>query len=68
MTKKKIRVIAEFLYSSNSSNDVPLRLSCSTGQFTGFDLSKELFIELMEIFNNSVELKKDLSLFRDKYE
>lgn len=48
MTNKKIQEIADFMYSSNSSTDVPFRLSISTGQYAGFDLSKDDLITLFK--------------------
>lgn len=68
MTKKKIQQLANFFYSSNDANNVPLRLAIITGQYSGFDLSKEAFIELLTIINNSVDIKSDLTEFREKYE
>lgn len=68
MTKEKIQQLAEFFYSSNSSDDVPLRLSVVTGQFSGLDLDKQDFIKLFEILNNSGDLKKDLLRFREERE
>lgn len=66
MTKKRIQELAEFFYSSNSSNDVPLRLSITTGQYSGEDLTKKYFILLMEILNKSNDLKTDLRSFLKK--
>lgn len=68
MTKNNIKKLAEFFYSSNNANDVPIRLSIITGQYTGFDLSKDSFIELFNLLNNSDDLKNDLINFREKYE
>jgi len=68
MTKKKIKQLADFFYSSNSSNDIPLRISVVTGHFSGFDLSKESFSELFNILCTSVNIKKDLTSFLQKYE
>jgi hypothetical protein len=63
MTIKRIRQLADFFYSSNSADDVPLRISCVTGQFTGFDLDRESFISLFKILVKSQNLKKDLAAF-----
>jgi len=68
MTKKKIQQLTNFFYSSNDVNDIPIRLSITTGYYSGFNLSKQSFIELLTILNNSVDLKEDLENFRDKYE
>lgn len=63
MTIKKIKQLADFFYSSNSAVDVPLRISCVTGQFTGFDLDRESFISLFKILAKSQNLKQDLAAF-----
>ena len=68
MKEKKIQELAKFFYSSNNSTDVPIRLAIISGQFSGFDFTKEGFIELFRILNNSKDLKKDLLAFRNKYE
>lgn len=63
MTKKKIRQLADFFYSSDDSDAVPLRLAYVTGRYTGFDLDRGGFIQLFEILCNSHDLQKDLKLF-----
>jgi hypothetical protein len=63
MDKKRIAKLADFFYSSNSANDVPMRISVSIGQYAGFDLSKNMFIDLLEILVNSIDLKNDLTIF-----
>jgi hypothetical protein len=63
MTIKRIKHLADFFYSSNSAVDVPLRISCVTGQFTGFDLDRESFISLFKILAKSQNLKDDLAAF-----
>ena len=68
MTEDKIQQLAEFFYSSNNSNDVPLRLAITTGMYSGFDLKKDNFIKLFTILNNSKNLKKDLMNFRKDLE
>lgn len=67
MTKKRIQQLADFFYSSDDANDVPIRVMASSGQFSGFCLSKKEFIELMKILNTSTDLKTDLLLFREEY-
>lgn len=67
MNKDRIKRLADFFYSSNSSIDIPLRLTITIGQFTGFDLSKTEFIRLMTILNNSEDLKTDLNLFLETF-
>jgi hypothetical protein len=63
MTKKRIQELADFFYSSNSSGDIPLRISCETGRYTGFSLNREEFISLFSILAESKDLKKDLEVF-----
>ena len=65
MTKKKILQMADFFYSSDSADDVPLRLVCVTGRYTGFDLSRDDFITLFQILSKSHDLKSDLLKFRE---
>ena len=67
MTKYKIHKLADFFYSSDSSDDIPMRVSAITGQYSGFDLPKEAFIELLTILNESKTLRMDLKKFVDKY-
>jgi hypothetical protein len=66
MTLQRIKELADFFYSSNSSEDVPLRITCTTGRFTGFDLDPEDFIDLLTILNKSKNLKKDLAEFVER--
>ena len=63
MTKKRIKELADFFYSSDSSEDVPLRFCCETGRFTGFDLDREKFISLFSVLAKSKNLKEDLRAF-----
>ena len=67
MTLKRIRQLTDFFYSSDSSVDVPLRIACSTGRYTGIDLDKQEFISLFTILTRSNDLKKDLSNFMEQY-
>lgn len=67
MTEKRIKELADFFYSSNNSDEVPIRIMAATGQFSGFDFSKVAFIELMKILNKSMNLKEDLLNFREEY-
>lgn len=70
MTKERIKFLADFFYSSNSSNDIPCRISLTTGQFSGINLDhKDNFITLINILNKSNNLKEDLEKFlADIYE
>ena len=68
MTNKRIRELADFFYSSNSSNDVPLRISIVSGMYSGATLTKEKFIKLLSILSASNCLKKDLLKFREEVE
>jgi len=63
MTKKRIKELADFFYSSNSSEDIPLRICCETGRYTGFDLNRDEFISLFSILARSKNLKEDLRVF-----
>jgi len=62
MDDRRIKELANFFYSSNSSKRVPLRISISMGM-SGSDLTYEGFIHLMEIFNVSINIQKDLKTF-----
>jgi hypothetical protein len=68
MTNKRIQELAEFFYQSDNSNDVPLRLAITTGMYSGADLSKDRFIQLMIILKKSQNLKRDLLAFREEVE
>ena len=63
MPLKRIKELADFFYSSDDSNEVPLRFACVTGRYTGFDLDREGFIALFTILSKSEDLKKDLAGF-----
>ena len=63
MTKKRIRELADFFYSSDNSKDVPLRICCETGRYSGFSLNQDEFISLFSILAKSKNLKKDLEVF-----
>jgi hypothetical protein len=54
INKKRIIELADFFYSSDSSEDVPLRLCCETGRFTGFDLNRDEFISLFSILVSGI--------------
>lgn len=68
MKKTKINELADFFYSSDNAIDVPLRLAVTTGQYSGFDLTRETFINLMNILHNSKDLKTDLTVFMEEDE
>jgi len=68
MTDERIQKLADFFYHSNNANDVPLRISISTGMYGGSDLSKQDFIELMTILIHSKDIKVDLLLFLGEVE
>jgi hypothetical protein len=63
MSNKRIEELADFFYSSDSADDVPLRLCCETGRYTGFDLNREGFVSLFRILAKSENLKEDLKVF-----
>jgi len=66
MTKKRIKELADFFYYSNSSDDVPLRICCTTGKYTGFDLDPDAFVSLFTILIKSKDLKNDLTAFVER--
>lgn len=68
MNKKRVQELADFFYSSDDSKIVPLRISVITGRYTGAGLTKENFIKLLFILNNSVQLKEDLAKFLEGLE
>ena len=65
MTKKRIKELADFFYSSDNSEDVPLRLCCETGRYSGFSLNRDEFISLFSILSKSKDFKKDLKVFME---
>jgi len=68
MNNKRVKELADFFYSSNDSNIVPLRISVTTGRYTGEDLTRENFMKLLSILNNSDHLKEDLTKFLEDIE
>jgi len=56
---RRLIEVADFLYSSNSAEDIPLRITMSRGM-AGWDLTKDEFIELIFIFLCSEELEEEL--------
>jgi len=60
--------LADFFYSSNDSKKVPLRISITTGRYTGANLARENFLRLLSILNNSNNLKGDLAKFLEDIE
>jgi len=63
MTKKRILQLADFFYSSDSVEEVPLRICCETGRYSGFSLDREKFVRLFTILTRSKSLKDDLQAF-----
>jgi len=63
VTKKRIQELADFFYSSDDARDIPLRICCETGRYTGFDLNREEFISLFSILAKSKDLQGDLRVF-----
>jgi hypothetical protein len=63
MTKKRIRELADFFFSSDNARDVPLRICCETGRYSGFNLNRDEFISLFSILTQSKNLKEDLKVF-----
>jgi len=66
LTKKRIKELADFFYSSDSSEDVPVRVSLIRGMYSGFDLNKQSFIKFMGILASSKDLKSDLLKFLEE--
>jgi len=65
MTNKRIQELVKFFYGPRWRQRIPLKISCNTGEFSGFDISKDSFIVLMKILSKSNNLKSDLTKFRD---
>jgi hypothetical protein len=63
MTKKRILELADFFYSCDSTRDIPLRICCETGRYSGFSLDREEFVSLFLILTRSEHLKEDLQAF-----
>lgn len=68
MTNKRIQELADFFYSSNNSNVVPLRIAIITGRYSGLNLNRKNFTKLISILNNSDHLKEDLLEFLENIE
>jgi len=68
MNKERVLELADFFYSSDDSKMVPLRIAVVTGRYTGTDLTRENFIKLLSILNNSNNLREDLMEFREEIE
>lgn len=68
MNKKRMQELADFFYSSDDSKMIPLRIAIVTGGYTGTDLTKENFVKLLSILNNSKNLKEDLNKFLEDLE
>ena len=66
MTLKRVKVLADFFFSSESTRDIPLRISCVTGRYTGFDLERAEFESLFKILSKSQNLRKDLAGFLER--
>ena len=62
MNKKRIYELAAFFYSSNTTNEVPLRISIESGM-AGRSLTKQEFVDLMDLLENSENLKEHLDNF-----
>jgi len=68
MKKERVLELADFFYSSDDSNIIPLRIAIITGKYTGTDLTKENFMRLLSILSDSSNLKEDLLKFREGLE
>lgn len=67
MTKERIQELIDFFFSSNDSNEVPLRIGAITGQYSMFVPEPEALAVLLDILENSTDLKTDLLKFREEY-
>ena len=65
LTNKKINEIADFMYSSSSSRDVPFRLSITMGMCGG-DLEKDDFILLLKMFRDKEPTKETFDEFLER--
>ena len=66
MDSERIEKLVDFFYGSDNSTDVPFRISITTGQFSGFDLSKNKLKRLLFILSTTEDLKKDCEQFMEE--
>lgn len=64
MTNKKIKKIADFLYSTNDSSVVPFRISLSFGM-SGCELNKNELIQLLKLLRDTEPLKDTYEVFKN---
>jgi hypothetical protein len=63
-----IKKLVNFLYSNNSSKEVPFRLALITGQYSGFDLNENQCKKLLEFLTNPDNYTKEkFEEFLNKY-
>ena len=67
MTDEKIDQIADFMYSANSSQDVPFRISLIFGM-SGIELTQEQFIRLMMFLRDVEPSKQSFKTFIESLE
>ena len=67
MTNKKIKEIADFMYSSGTSNIVPFRVSLTFGM-SGTELHKRDFIALLKLFRDEEPNKHNFNIFLNNIE
>ena len=65
MRVKQIEKLADFMYSSLSSADVPFRLALTFGM-GGCDISKADFIHLLKFLNKTNCTKEEFEKFLDE--
>jgi len=54
-----VNKLVEFLYSSNTSEAVPFRISLISGQYSGFNLNREQCKALLELLTNPLNYDKE---------
>ena len=60
---KRIHELAGFFYSTKSIKKVPCRISLRLGEFSGSDLTKDGFVNFMNLLAKSKNLRNDLKSF-----
>uniref|UniRef100_A0A6M3IDI5 Uncharacterized protein n=1 Tax=viral metagenome TaxID=1070528 RepID=A0A6M3IDI5_9ZZZZ len=64
--KNRIKEIADFFYPSYNPNSMPLKISLMYGRHGKCDLTKKQFIKLMNIFNTSIDMRRDMDIFLNR--
>lgn len=66
MTDEKIEAIANFMFSSDSSVDVPFRICITINQFAGFDLSRDGLSALLIFLRDNEPDARNFKKFYDR--